>query len=183
MSVSNIQEKITSKRIAKDVKALCESKDFETILYEPDNMEVLWVKFKLGRGYYKNQTHVLEIKLSTSAHKYPITAPNVRFLTPCFHTNVNTQGSICLSILKENDPRNPEAWTIVCTLRAGVQAIFLLLDLPNTESPFNENASKAWTECNFGKDEERYTMIADQYYFSKGYKAVIEEFDKLRNRT
>lgn len=32
---------------------------------------------------------------------YPYTAPTVRFLTPCYHPNVDTQGNICLDILKE----------------------------------------------------------------------------------
>uniref|UniRef100_A0A8D0FX56 UBC core domain-containing protein n=1 Tax=Strix occidentalis caurina TaxID=311401 RepID=A0A8D0FX56_STROC len=32
---------------------------------------------------------------------YPYTAPTVRFLTPCYHPNVDTQGNICLDILKD----------------------------------------------------------------------------------
>ncbi|KAM9758038.1 ubiquitin-conjugating enzyme E2 C-like isoform 2-T2 [Menidia menidia] len=32
---------------------------------------------------------------------YPYQAPRVRFLTPCFHPNVDQQGSICLDILKD----------------------------------------------------------------------------------
>ena len=31
---------------------------------------------------------------------YPYTAPTVKFLSPCFHPNVDLQGNICLDILK-----------------------------------------------------------------------------------
>ncbi|XDB59789.1 hypothetical protein AB1E18_013175 [Capra hircus] len=32
---------------------------------------------------------------------YPYNAPPVKFLTPCYHPNVDTQGNICLDILKD----------------------------------------------------------------------------------
>lgn len=32
---------------------------------------------------------------------YPYQAPRVRFVTPCFHPNVDDQGAICLDILKD----------------------------------------------------------------------------------
>jgi len=32
---------------------------------------------------------------------YPYQSPTVKFVTPCFHPNVDTHGNICLDILKE----------------------------------------------------------------------------------
>ena len=32
---------------------------------------------------------------------YPSNVPTVKFLTPCYHPNVDTQGNICLDILKD----------------------------------------------------------------------------------
>ena len=32
---------------------------------------------------------------------YPYKAPRVKFVTPCFHPNVDEQGFICLDILKD----------------------------------------------------------------------------------
>ena len=44
----------------------------------------------------------LQYKLSMSfPSDYSVSAPTVKFLTPCFHPNVDTEGNICLDILKE----------------------------------------------------------------------------------
>ena len=37
-----------------------------------------------------------------SCSGYPYQSPTVKFMTPCFHPNVDTHGNICLDILKEN---------------------------------------------------------------------------------
>ena len=43
----------------------------------------------------------LRYKLSlTFPSRYPYTAPTVKFITPCYHPNVDNQGNICLDILK-----------------------------------------------------------------------------------
>ena len=44
----------------------------------------------------------LSYRLSmTFPANYSFSAPTVKFLTPCFHPNVDTEGNICLDILKE----------------------------------------------------------------------------------
>ena len=43
----------------------------------------------------------LQFKLDMSfTAEYPYTAPTVKFVTPCFHPNVDQYGNICLDILK-----------------------------------------------------------------------------------
>ena len=43
----------------------------------------------------------LSYKLSVAfSEKYPYEPPTVKFVTPCFHPNVDTAGNICLDILK-----------------------------------------------------------------------------------
>lgn len=175
-----VRAKISKKRIPADIKQICESKEFLTVMAETNNMNVLWVKFHNKQGFYRNQTHVLEIKLNTSAHDYPFSAPHVKFLTPCFHTNVNGE-SICLSILKGKTSENPEGWTETYNLCSVVQAIFLLLECPNTGSPYNSDASRAWTECKQGKLEASYVEIIDKYYFSQNYQGAIDAFDRRFN--
>ena len=46
---------------------------------------------------YEGLTFKLSLKFPTS---YPYEAPQVTFLTPCFHPNVDQYGNICLDILK-----------------------------------------------------------------------------------
>lgn len=48
----------------------------------------------------------LSYKLSVSfSDKYPYEAPTVKFVTACFHPNVDTAGNICLDILKVRSTR------------------------------------------------------------------------------
>jgi len=47
--------------------------------------------------------HGLSYKLSLKFPvNYPYTAPTIKFTTPCFHPNVDSEGNICLDILKVN---------------------------------------------------------------------------------
>ncbi|KAJ7413375.1 Ubiquitin-conjugating enzyme E2 C [Willisornis vidua] len=68
---------------------------------------------------------------------YPYTAPTVRFLTPCYHPNVDTQGNICLDILKEK-------WSALYDVRTILLSIQSLLAEPNIDSPLNTHAAELW---------------------------------------
>lgn len=47
---------------------------------------------------YENQKYKLSLQFPNS---YPYTAPIVKFITAVFHPNVDTNGNICLDILKD----------------------------------------------------------------------------------
>ncbi|NXY52288.1 UBE2C enzyme, partial [Ceuthmochares aereus] len=68
---------------------------------------------------------------------YPYAAPTVRFLTPCYHPNVDTQGNICLDILKDK-------WSALYDVRTILLSIQSLLAEPNIESPLNVDAAEHW---------------------------------------
>ncbi len=63
----------------------------------------------------------LQFKLSLAfSAEYPFKAPTVRFVTPCFHPNVDTAGNICLDILKDK-------WSAVLNVRTVLLSIQSLL--------------------------------------------------------
>ncbi|TFK02173.1 histone deacetylase 11 [Platysternon megacephalum] len=68
---------------------------------------------------------------------YPYNAPTVKFLTPCYHPNVDTQGNICLDILKDK-------WSALYDVRTILLSIQSLLGEPNVESPLNTHAAELW---------------------------------------
>ena len=84
---------------------------------------------------YEGLTFKLCLKFPTS---YPYEAPQVTFITPCFHPNVDQYGNICLDILKEK-------WSAVYNTRTVLLSIQSLLGDPNLDSPLNSHAASIWT--------------------------------------
>uniref|UniRef100_A0A3P9PM22 Ubiquitin-conjugating enzyme E2 C n=1 Tax=Poecilia reticulata TaxID=8081 RepID=A0A3P9PM22_POERE len=68
---------------------------------------------------------------------YPYQAPRVRFVTPCFHPNVDDQGAICLDILKDK-------WSALYDVRSILLSVQSLLGEPNNDSPLNTAAAELW---------------------------------------
>uniref|UniRef100_A0A2I3FTS0 UBC core domain-containing protein n=1 Tax=Nomascus leucogenys TaxID=61853 RepID=A0A2I3FTS0_NOMLE len=64
---------------------------------------------------------------------YPYNVPMVKFLTPCYHPNMDTQGNICLDILKDK-----------LFALYDVRTILLSIYKPNIDSPLNRHAAKLW---------------------------------------
>ncbi|XP_075701841.1 ubiquitin-conjugating enzyme E2 C isoform X2 [Rhinoderma darwinii] len=61
----------------------------------------------------------LRYKLSLEfPNGYPYNAPTVKFITPCFHPNVDNHGNICLDILKENWSALYDVRTILLSLQS-----------------------------------------------------------------
>ena len=56
---------------------------------------------------------------------YPSNAPTVKFLTPCYHPNVDTEGNICLDILKDK-------WSALYDVRTILLSIQRLLREPTS---------------------------------------------------
>ncbi|XP_043270025.1 ubiquitin-conjugating enzyme E2 C [Venturia canescens] len=72
-------------------------------------------------------------------HSYPYSAPIVRFVTRCFHPNVDSIGNICLDILKDK-------WSALYDVRTILLSIQSLLGEPNNESPLNLQAAELWND-------------------------------------
>ncbi|XP_020284179.1 ubiquitin-conjugating enzyme E2 C isoform X2 [Pseudomyrmex gracilis] len=96
---------------------------------------------------YADLTYKLTLEFPPS---YPYSAPVVRFLTPCFHPNVDTNGNICLDILKDK-------WSALYDVRTILLSIQSLLGEPNNESPLNPEAAEMWNnQTKYKKRLEEY---------------------------
>ncbi|XP_063561180.1 ubiquitin-conjugating enzyme E2 C-like [Gorilla gorilla gorilla] len=80
----------------------------------------------------------LRYKLSLELPRgYPYNVPMVKFLTPCYHPNMDTQGNICLDILKDK-------WSALYDVRTILLSIHSLRGEPNIDSSLNRHAAKLW---------------------------------------
>jgi len=67
--------------------------------------------------------------------EYPSKPPKCKFVPPLFHPNVYPSGTICLSILNEE-----EDWRPAITIKQMLLGIQDLLDSPNPDSPAQSEA-------------------------------------------
>ncbi|KZL74613.1 SUMO-conjugating enzyme ubc9, partial [Colletotrichum tofieldiae] len=82
----------------------------------------------------------------TFPEEYPTKPPKCKFVPPLFHPNVYPSGTVCLSILNEE-----EAWKPAITVKQILLGIQNLLDDPNPESPAQAEAYSL-----FKKDKAEY---------------------------
>ncbi|XXZ99370.1 E2 SUMO-conjugating protein ubc9 [Meyerozyma guilliermondii] len=77
----------------------------------------------------------------TFPEEYPSKPPKVKFPSGFYHPNVYPSGTVCLSILNEE-----QDWRPAITLKQIVMGVQELLDSPNPDSPAQEPAWKAYSK-------------------------------------
>lgn len=88
---------------------------------------------------YEGGVFLLDIMLGQEgATRYPFAPPMVRFETPIFHCNIDTYGSVCLSILKDG-------WSPALTIQKVLLSVCSLMSDQNPDDPLNRFASQLYT--------------------------------------
>jgi len=104
-----------------------------------------WVGTILGppNTVYQGGIFFLEI---TFPNEYPFKPPKVIFRTRIYHCNINSQGAICLDILKDN-------WSPAFTVSKVLLSIIALLTDCNTADPLVGNIAQQYINNREEHDE------------------------------
>lgn len=124
------------KRLQTELMALMASQDPGVSAFPDGDSLFTWVGTIAGAvgTAYEGLSFKLSLQFPTD---YPFKAPLVRFVTPCFHPNVDNAGNICLDILKDK-------WSAAYSVKTVLISIQSLLGEPNNDSPLNNYAAKLW---------------------------------------
>ncbi|KAF5275022.1 hypothetical protein FQA39_LY06959 [Lamprigera yunnana] len=139
-----------TKRLQKELMTLMMSQERGLSAFPEGENLFRWIGTILGpkETVYETQKYKLCLQFPNS---YPYTAPYVKFITPCFHPNVDNNGNICLDILKDK-------WSALYDVRTILLSIQSLLAEPNIDSPLNAVAAELW--C---KPDEYKKHVLDTY--------------------
>ncbi|CAF4860108.1 ubiquitin-conjugating enzyme E2 C [Pieris napi] len=139
-----------SKRLQKELMELMRCADKGISAFPESENLFKWIGTINGPldTVYAGHKYKLALEFPNS---YPYAPPLVKFITPCFHPNVDTCGLICLDILKDK-------WTALYDVRTVLLSIQSLLAEPNTQSPLNQQASCLWA------NQGEYKKYLDEFY-------------------
>lgn len=139
------QERDASKRLQKELMDLMMSGEKGVSAFpEGDNL-FKWIATIDGPKdtVYEGLKFKLSMEFTT---KYPYVAPNVQFVTTCFHPNIDCEGNICLDVLKDK-------WTVLYDVRTLLLSIQSLLNEPNLNSPLDPLAASLWPKQSLFKEK------------------------------
>jgi len=119
-------------RITKDINELNLPKTCKMEFPDQDNLLAFKLIICPDEGYYRGGKITFNFKVGLS---YPHEPPKVKCETKVYHPNIDTEGNVCLNILRED-------WKPVLTISAVVYGLQYIILEPNAADPLNKEAAE-----------------------------------------
>ena len=120
--------KILNKRLENEFNDLIKNPVANCSAGPIDNKDMtLWIATITGPEGTPYHNGIFNLKIHFT-NEYPFKPPKIYFETPIYHCNINSQGGICLDILKDN-------WSPALTISNLLLSICSLLADPNPLDP------------------------------------------------
>ena len=124
-------------RLAKDISELTLGKTMAIEFPDgADKMLHFVITIKPDEGYYRGGKFVFDFNVPAV---YPHEPPKVKCTQKIYHPNVDTEGNVCLNILRED-------WSPVLNISSCVYGLMFLFVDPNPDDPLNKEAARDLTE-------------------------------------
>ncbi|XP_053202971.1 ubiquitin-conjugating enzyme E2 C-like [Panonychus citri] len=132
-----------SNRLRKELMDLVMSSDKGISAFPQEDNLFKWVATIEGPKdtVYENLKFKLNLRFT---NEYPYVPPVIRFISHCYHPNIDSSGAICLDILKDK-------WTASYDIRSVLLSIQSLLNEPNLDDPLDIDAANNWKKPEFKK--------------------------------
>ncbi|KMZ75288.1 putative Ubiquitin-conjugating enzyme E2 C [Zostera marina] len=136
-AVRTIDAQSVVKRLQSELMALMMCGDPGVSAFPEGDNILSWIGTITGSKDTVYEGMIFKLSLIFT-NEYPFKPPKLKFLSSCFHPNVDTSGNICLDILQDK-------WSSAYDVRTVLLSIQSLLGEPNNESPLNTQAANLWT--------------------------------------
>jgi len=141
MALKRLQKEVTE--IQKDTPVNCSA--------GPNNNDLFnWEATIIGPTETPYEGGIFKLKILFPAD-YPFKPPKITFETPIYHPNINSNGGICLDILKDQ-------WSPALNITKVLLSICSLLDEPNPDDPLMPEIAQL-----FKSNKAEFTRIAREH--------------------
>jgi ubiquitin-protein ligase len=138
------------KRITKEIQDLISDPHPSFSVFPNESDVMFWNVFMNGPETtpYEGGLFHLYVKFPSD---YPFKPPSVRFVTPVYHCNINSNGTICLSVLRDS-------WSPALTMRKIFDSLYGLLLTPEPMDPLD-----AFIASEYRMDYESFVQHATEH--------------------
>jgi ubiquitin-conjugating enzyme E2 T len=134
-----------SQRLNREIKGLVEHPPEGISCYTSDKLNNFSISIIGPHGSpFEGSLFKLELEIPD---RYPFVPPRLKFITPVYHPNIDTEGRICMDLLKM--PPNG-GWRPTISLENLIVAVQMLLGNPNPDDPLMVDIAE---EYRFNKKE------------------------------